>query len=634
MSTSMGRQSMAASDEDIIQIYEQCVKLSVNNKINPSNAFSLKLIDYMPLLAKPKPGQLVDFKVVSSALLAASKIYRCRVKHVYDEAHRIAAYLNIALIKDKDGKGGRPLDGTGDPDDDDEGASEEPGNRAKKRKIARKTVKTIASNLDTISINSVECIVPPDPLFAQLSAAFDIGSCKGLLTTNLNHEAGTGLLMLTGTKFSSDPDDFSEYFDRDQQTLMNELKTITESKSKLVPALAKFEFLVRDADANVSLSTMRNASDTMDRLTPFEEYHMNDTGVNSPCSDLVDDAVMSERGSEEGDQPQENTIVENFDPIQNLVKLDTESASDYLLKVLTVDDQSEYTTPFHKTFEGAWAGPQFIKPCVNRKKSQALMRSPKKSKAHFEEIDFSQPLPEKETADANTVLKFNTLNKWPERLLPIDISYDPMSLLKPFLKENATFSALKVIGPDTATNGQSEDAEDADLDHHDSYDEYENFPPASQFPLQGFSQDPGGSNHIDDDLIAEPFKISSTHLPYPKVAKRIDIIKLKKEMWSMVNIEGCGESGESFPGVQAESPVKETETQSMEENPDTNANSKSLPFSDLYKKLPEKVGNMMAKNLSVPIAFVALLHLTNEKNLMLESRTDLSDFIIKAPPDN
>ena len=36
-------------------------------------------------------------------------------------------------------------------------------------------------------------------------------------------------------------------------------------------------------------------------------------------------------------------------------------------------------------------------------------------------------------------------------------------------------------------------------------------------------------------------------------------------------------------------------------------------FKDLYEQIPAKLSRTMSKNLSIPIAFVCLLHLANEK---------------------
>ena len=44
-----------------------------------------------------------------------------------------------------------------------------------------------------------------------------------------------------------------------------------------------------------------------------------------------------------------------------------------------------------------------------------------------------------------------------------------------------------------------------------------------------------------------------------------------------------------------------------------NTITKPCLFTDLYHKIPQKISKNMAKSLSVPIAFVCLLHLANEK---------------------
>ena len=50
-------------------------------------------------------------------------------------------------------------------------------------------------------------------------------------------------------------------------------------------------------------------------------------------------------------------------------------------------------------------------------------------------------------------------------------------------------------------------------------------------------------------------------------------------------------------------------------------------FQALYQPRPD-IPSKMVDNMSVPLAFVALLHLCNEKSLALENVPDFSDFII------
>lgn len=54
----------------------------------------------------------------------------------------------------------------------------------------------------------------------------------------------------------------------------------------------------------------------------------------------------------------------------------------------------------------------------------------------------------------------------------------------------------------------------------------------------------------------------------------------------------------------------------------------SQDFSALYKNLPSKLSTKMSENLSVPLAFIALLHLANEHNLKLKDGGDLMNFTI------
>lgn len=54
----------------------------------------------------------------------------------------------------------------------------------------------------------------------------------------------------------------------------------------------------------------------------------------------------------------------------------------------------------------------------------------------------------------------------------------------------------------------------------------------------------------------------------------------------------------------------------------------TIKLSSLYIKIPEKLPENSAKNLSGPLAFVALLHLANEHNLQIISSNNNLDLII------
>lgn len=48
-------------------------------------------------------------------------------------------------------------------------------------------------------------------------------------------------------------------------------------------------------------------------------------------------------------------------------------------------------------------------------------------------------------------------------------------------------------------------------------------------------------------------------------------------------------------------------------------------FFNIYSRLPNKLTTNMRESLSVPLALLSVLHLANEKGLILEKRDDLKD---------
>ncbi|RLV63442.1 hypothetical protein DV515_00018267, partial [Chloebia gouldiae] len=140
------------------------------------------------------------------------------------------------------------------------------------------------------------------------------------------------------------------------------------------------------------------------------------------------------------------------------------------------------------------------------------------------------------------------------------------------------------------------------------------FPPPAHPEAPEPSGIDGGNvpGYTELELIAEPHKIQKISIQYARTAKRMDMRRLKRNMWELLTEQGEAEEGEEG-----------------EEGTDKEmAGEKTL--SDLTKDLLHRLPPTMATDLSVPLAFVCLLHLANEKNLRLESTEDLSDILVRA----
>jgi condensin complex subunit 2 len=81
-------------------------------------------------------------------------------------------------------------------------------------------------------------------------------------------------------------------------------------------------------------------------------------------------------------------------------------------------------------------------------------------------------------------------------------------------------------------------------------------------------------------------------------AKKVDMKQLKHTTWKMLT--------ENTPEGEKE----EVERTS---------------FFSIYSKLPNKLSTNMRESLSVPLALLSVLHLANEKGLILEKNDDMHD---------
>ncbi|NXI84753.1 CND2 protein, partial [Rhipidura dahli] len=293
-----------------------------------------------------------------------------------------------------------------------------------------------------------------------------------------------------------------------------------------------------------------------------------------------------------------------------------------------------------------WAGPEHwrFRPQQrpdNGSQRESRRRNPRK----VFQLDFEEDVnfkPHFRQSKASTTLAKSILESQNSRstTLPADFHYDPRNMVQLFLKPLVKLSRSSKpagcldseagIGDYDYGNpgdsgsfcpGLQEPDSDADPGEAAEFN-LTALPEAPEHPgINGISNGTGIGTGIGTggdistygelNLIAEPQKITRIAIQYARTAKKMDMRRLKRNMWELL-------TGEE-PGAERE--------QGAGEGPDTVAGEKVL--SDITKELLHRLPPVMATNLSVPLAFVCLLHLANEKNLKLESTEDLSDILVK-----
>lgn len=631
--------------------YTNCIQLSAENKINSKNAFGLHLIDYMAELLKKK--ELENFQVASSTLDASAKIYAGRVDNIHSETYKVLTGLGSSRPHADD------QDREEVTDEDDEGGT---GAKEKEQKKKRKTKsKIIKTNLKSINVSKFDLEFEVDPMFHVMSATFDEGGASGLLMNHLRCYDDEQLLVLdsnavvpvveerpVGSASQSNP--AASSFDLEE--VRDLLSKVHLEDKQICPALGDFRLTGWDVNNTTSSFPKSLSEFAFDPNREVEPVSSADDDLASLPGD-IDPADLRNISDDEDGGDAEGDGGDNFTENLSSIKGDSQTAefihnafndltqgsAGKLIQILA-SQPSDYSY-FNKVLMRAWAGPTHWKTAPVSKDSglRPLSRSQKNKpkKAPFSlTYENAGELEKKFKVSKATALTKATLQKYTKKktTLPEDLHMEADRHFKLFHRPN-----VLIKRQETGTIGVDEGMATYD---YENVQDRENFCPDlgansddDDTPDMGFnfSEDSRGfseESHIhlsqpilpcDDStlnstsltgikLLSQPYKVAKIDIDYAKTAKRVDVRKLKAAMWSLLTMHK----------------PSRIDSQPTEDAAETSHMSTDWQFQTLLERLPHRVSEVAARNLSVPIAFVCLLHLANEKSLRIidQEMTDLT----------
>ncbi|NXT01280.1 CND2 protein, partial [Jacana jacana] len=617
--------------------YSTCIKLSTENKITTKNAFGLHLIDYMTEILKQKDSELTNFKVAAGTLDASAKIYAVRVDAVHADAYKVLGGL------------GRDSSPTKHADSPERGDSSNP--EAVKRVQTKKkhSFKTIEQNLNNINVSEANRRCEIDPMFQKTAASFDECSTAGIFLTGLRTENCHSELLFD-SKIVPLPSSETVTLPNSDPVKVIDLKLLLVQcieKRPICSSLAGFQFTKWDAEShNESVSAL------LDKFKKSDQVFDINAEIDSDVEDCVpalpdDDFNSASPGATAADKIGEFTEnLNSFGTVHQSKRTDADPFGEgdigsMCLHLSMKPGEYSYFSP--RTLS-MWAGPDHwrFKPRhkadTNPEKETKKRSAKKVFEVNFDEdIDFEAYFRKTKASVtlAKSILESENVKS---TTLPTDLNYNPSNILQLFLKP-----AVKLCRT-SETNSS--------LDHEDEIGEYDynnpndtsNFCPALQDADSDDDNDPvefmgqtgefnltthpegqelnglvGNADittYGELNLITEPQKVNKIAIQYAKTAKKMDMRRLKKNMWDLLTDE-----------QKKEAAAAEVEDADKEEDISVVAGEKV--FSSITKELLHRLPSIMAKNLSVPLAFTCLLHLANEKNLKLEGTEDLSDVLVK-----
>ncbi|XP_065507823.1 condensin complex subunit 2 [Caloenas nicobarica] len=617
--------------------YSTCLKLSTENKITTKNAFGLHLIDYMNQILKHKDSELTNFKVAAGTLDASAKIYAMRVDAVHADTYKVLGGL---------GKDSAPTQSVDSPEEE-----HSPAPEAVKRVQTKKkhSFKTIEQNLNNINVSEANRRCEVDPMFQKTAASFDECSTAGIFLTGLRTQ-GCHSELLFDSHIVPLPSSETLTLPNSDPVNVTDLKPLLAQcieKRPICSSLAGFQFTKWDAESHdESVSALLEKfkkSDLAFDMNAEVDSDVEDCAPPLPGDDFNSDSPRSTGADKAGEFTGKLT---SFGTVCDSKTINAVSLGEGDIETMCHHlsmKPGEYSYFSPRTLS-MWAGPEHWRfkprhrPDADSEKETKKRNAKTAFEINFDEdIDFDAHFRKTRAAVtlAKSILEGQNVRS---TTLPPDFNYDPSNMVQLFLKPSV--KVCRTSKPDSLMDHEEEIGEynynnpnDSSnfcpalqaADSDDDHDLVEFVGQAGEFnltahpegqdtELNGVVGDVDITTYGELNLVAEPQKVNKIAIPYAKTAKKMDMKRLKRETWNLLTdrqkTETVTEKGDA-------------------EKEDTSVVAGEKTLSGLTKDLLHRLPPVMAKNLSVPLAFLCLLHLANEKNLQLESTEDLSDVLVK-----
>jgi len=669
---SSGRRSIGGisglSAAQLAEHYNNCIKLSAENKISAKNAFNLQLIDYMATMIKKKESDMNNFQVAAGTLDASTKIYAYRVDSVYGDTLKIASGLGQASKQDgpEGGMGGDMEEGAAE-----DGDPNNPDQPKKKRRLKKSS--TVEKNLKNINVSKFELEFDVDPLFKKTSSQFDGGSGGNQFLATLSVRDETCELLLDSDAVM---DTVNTGLTPQKEVVgsgFSEVPGLDSGIDSLLvcPTFSNFSFSTWNIDKegeeneeynrlneSISASQEERASGNVTGMET-EENAFDAFAVPEPIDDYGDGMVDHDTGGDDMDRTEwsERAVghAAQGGPRPGFTASLPMTTADMLTILTTAPLEYSY---FDHGKLGAWAGPKHwkFKPMSKvvaegekqkgRKKKELVqldydMYDGKEDKEELqgmlEKLGLLLTVPKK-----SVKLVDKTMKGWNRErsTLPEDLHYSGHELVRLKTVDKMVVQAVKRV-PDAEVDDVADYDYDnpADIDGYcpDIDDEQDAYGDAIDDPSQpnlgssllGGDQEVPDSQVADfagDNLVTAPKMVDKAALQigYAKTAKKVDMKRIKNVAWSILT-QASTEEKENQSG----SPEKQVDKEAVDLN-NREKEVEETQFTSLYKTLkqPTKLPKTMSENLSVPLAFIALLHLCNEENLHLIPSEKMEDFKI------
>lgn len=586
--------------DQILELFNNCIKLASENKINQKNTWELNLIDHLSeiIRVESEDDSETNFQKASCTLEAGVKIYSLRVDSVHSEAYKVLGGINRAGREDEKDPGA-------ESDQIDTAHEEARSKKETEKKVS--PLSTLESSFEALNVKKFDAAFTVDPLYHQSSAQFDEGGAKGLLLNNLGVYGGCRVLFdsletpgnsMTCATQNNKSEMIDISFARD---CIVQMMTYIPAKNDITPTLKdivnQFDgdnqrrsdvLFVDQKSVDQDDSTNQNQADWegdvfTDSCEPCSFDHDDQTSVLDDSSTCIDPKFSSHFEENYDHSFHEPEVEDRFENVASFLSLGLGFAS----------KQNAWAGPDHWKYRKV-KGPEQIP--ISDDGSLAISRRSKNKKQVNIDIDFTKPLdaemPDNFALPKNPKSLLLPANRGPfKTTLPEDCHYQPEDLVKLFLLPNVMCLGKK--GRRTS--------DDSRQYNHASEPSWDN-----ESVTSGHFDNGNVSSDVEDSttLVSQPRQVNKVEVQYDKSSKQVDVHALKETLWN-----GIHESTE----------------------PTELGNEAVVSFKHVLSNFPADCAAAASKDISPHLCFICLLHLANEHGLKIQDCSTLDELHIHFP---
>jgi condensin complex subunit 2 len=351
-------------------------------------------------------------------------------------------------------------------------------------------------------------------------------------------------------------------------------------------------------------------------------------------------------------------------------------------------EQENILSYFDQALKKNWAGPEHWRIRRVKEAGKAAPAAKRKEKEPFE-IDFAASMTQSTADMLYTPATSNSTISLPKaqwksktkNLLPDDKHFSSRQLLRLFLKPKARMGSRREgrrAQPQTEkapahgdvdeaywANREGQDAlaeedgavqgnYDADFfqddglplpdgpidDDDDFADARDHFSPAPQDggletmqPLDGPIPSSQPEDAFGAQLVTQSRRFRPEYVQYARVAKKVDVKRLKDELWNGIGLEGVSQPRLpqfTTTHINAQNQIISPPPPDIApEDPASKAVDGSLTFTDVVNSLQTVYPKQAMADISTSYCFICVLHLANEKGLVIENQEGFENLVIR-----